>query len=86
MIFRAELGIYLGQLLLLEIITKRLSFTKLLKHSVPAGIALLGMCREYCNSIFSSFFFFKSDFDWICRNFVLLFKNGTIERKYTTVP
>ena len=45
LIFRAELGIYLGQLLLLELIATRLTLTKLLKHGVPAGIVLLG---EYC--------------------------------------
>ena len=43
MIFRAELGLYLGQLLLLEIVSKRLSITRLFKHGVPAGITLLGM-------------------------------------------
>ena len=59
LIFRAELGIYLGQLLLLEIVTKRLSFTRLLKHGVPAGIVLLGM------DFFIPFITLKSNFLYV---------------------
>ena len=41
-IFRAELGIYLGQILVLELVTQRLTVGKLLKVGVPAGILILG--------------------------------------------
>lgn len=47
LIFRAELLIYLGQILLLELFSRRLSLKKLMVHAVPAAIILIGMIEIY---------------------------------------
>lgn len=41
-IFRAELCLFLGLLLLLTLYTRKLSVAKLLQHAVPAGSLCLG--------------------------------------------
>ncbi|XP_076090989.1 dol-P-Man:Man(7)GlcNAc(2)-PP-Dol alpha-1,6-mannosyltransferase-like [Mytilus galloprovincialis] len=43
LIFRAELTLYLGQILLIELFSKRLSFKKLLTYGVPAAVTLIGL-------------------------------------------
>lgn len=42
LVFRAELSLLLGLVLLLLLCTRRLSVTKALRHAVPAGLLCLG--------------------------------------------
>ncbi|XP_052090662.1 probable Dol-P-Man:Man(7)GlcNAc(2)-PP-Dol alpha-1,6-mannosyltransferase isoform X1 [Mytilus californianus] len=43
LIFRAELTLYLGQILLIELFSKRLSLKKLLTYGVAAAVTLIGL-------------------------------------------
>ena len=43
LIFRAELALYLGQILIIELFFKRLTIQRLLKNGIPAAVFLVGM-------------------------------------------
>ena len=41
-VFRAELCLLLGLIVLVELATQRLSLLEMLKHALPAGVVCLG--------------------------------------------
>ena len=44
-LFRSELCLFLGLLLLSDLLLERLTFRNLIKHGVPAGLICLGECK-----------------------------------------
>ena len=52
-LFRSELSILLGLILLMELIYKRLGILRVLYHTVPAGLFLLGerIATAECNGL-----------------------------------
>lgn len=48
-VFRAEVALLLGLILLMELVSFRLSILKLFQYGIPAGIVSLGMLLLSCS-------------------------------------